>query len=46
MNNDMIINRIANATGKSRKEVIQALKQMSANPYIKKQLRNSNRKYK
>lgn len=46
MNNDMIINRIANATGKSRKEVIQALKQMSANPDIKKQLRNSNRTHK
>lgn len=46
MNNDMIINRIANATGKSRKEVIQALKQMSANPDIKKQLRNSSRIHK
>lgn len=46
MNNDMIINRIANATGKSRKEVIQALKQMSANPDIKKQLRSSSRTHK
>ena len=46
MNNDMIINRIANATGKSRKEVIQTLKQMSANPDIKKQLRKSNRTHK
>ena len=46
MNNDMLINRIANATGKSRKEVIQTLKQMSANPDIKKQLRKSNRNYK
>lgn len=44
MNNDMIINRIANATGKSRKEVIQALKQMSANPYIKEQLKRINKK--
>ena len=46
MNNDMIINRIANATGKSRKEIIQAFKDMSANPYIKKQLRKFNRTYK
>lgn len=40
MNNDVIINRIAHSTGKSRKEVITMLKEMSANPEIKKQLRN------
>ena len=40
MNNDMMINRIANATGKSRKEVIQALKEMSADPNIKRMLAN------
>jgi len=40
MNNDMIINQIAHATGKSRKEVIQALKQMSADPNIKRMLAN------
>ena len=39
MNNDMIINQIAHATGKSCKEVIQTLKEMSANPNIKKQLK-------
>lgn len=38
MNNDVIINRLACATGKSRKEVIQTLKQMSAEPTIKKML--------
>lgn len=43
MNNDMLINQIAYATGKSRKEVIQTLKEMSANPDIKKQLRKFNK---
>ena len=40
MNNDMIINQIAHATGKSRKEVIQTLKEMSANHDIKHMLAN------
>ena len=40
MNNDMIINRIAHATGMSRKEVIKNLKEMSANPTIKRILAN------
>ena len=40
MNKDMIINHLAHATGKSRKEVIQALKEMSANPIIKSMLAN------
>ena len=40
MNNDMIINQIAHATGKSRKEVIQTLKEMSADPTIKRMLAN------
>lgn len=39
MKADMIINQIAHNTGKSRKEVIQMLKEMSANPDIKKQLK-------
>jgi len=40
MNNDMIINRIAHATGMSRKEVIKNLKEMSADPTIKRMLAN------
>ncbi len=40
MNNDMIINRLAYATGKSRKEVIQMLKEVSANPAVKRMLAN------
>ena len=40
MNNDMIINQISHATGKSRKEVIQTLKEMSADPTIKRMLAN------
>lgn len=40
MNNDMIINQIAHATGKSRKEIIKTLKQMSADPTIKRMLAN------
>lgn len=40
MNQDVIINNIAHKTGKSRKEVIQALKQMSADPTIQKELKN------
>lgn len=40
MNNDVIINRIAHNSDKSHKEVIATLKEMSANPEIKKQLRN------
>lgn len=40
MNKDMIINQIAHATGKSRKEVIKTLKEMSADPTIKRMLAN------
>ena len=40
MNNDMIINQIAHATGMSRKEVIKNLKEMSADPTIKRMLAN------
>lgn len=40
MNNDMVINQIAHATGKSRKKVIQILKEMSSNPTIKRMLAN------
>ena len=47
MNNDMVINQIAHATGKSRKKVIQILKEMSSNPTIKRMLANKkiNSKY-
>ena len=41
MNFDMMINNIAYKTGKSRKEVIQMLREMSANPEIKKQLKKN-----
>lgn len=34
MNFDIMINNIAHNTGKSRKEVIQILKVMSANPEV------------
>ena len=40
MNKDKIINQLAHATGKSRKEVIQTLKEMSADPTIKSMLVN------
>lgn len=40
MNNDMIINQIAYATGMSRKEVIKNLKEMSADSTIKRMLAN------
>jgi len=46
MNNDMIINQIAHATGKTRKKVIQALKQMSADANIKRMLVNKKINYK
>jgi DNA-binding transcriptional regulator GbsR (MarR family) len=39
MNQDMMINKLAHITGKSRKEVIAALKQMSSMPDVKKMLK-------
>lgn len=43
MNQDAIINDIAHKTGKSRAEVIRTLKEMSANPMIKKELKKMKR---
>lgn len=40
MKADMIINQLAHNTGKSRKEVIRMLKEMSANPDIKRMVAN------
>lgn len=39
MNQDSIINNIAYKTGMSRKEVIQMLKEMSANLMVQKELK-------
>ena len=44
MSLDVMINRLAYATGKSRKEVIQALRQMSAVPEIQKELKKHGKK--
>ena len=38
MNNDAIINRLANVTGYSRKQVLDVLKKMSNIPEVKKEL--------
>lgn len=38
MNNDAIINRLANITGCSRKQVLDVLKKMSSMPEVKKEL--------
>ena len=38
MNNDAIINRLANITGCSRKQVLNVLKKMSNIPEVKKEL--------
>ena len=40
MNQDMIINRLAHISGKSRKEVIQALRAMSSMPEVQKAIRS------
>ena len=39
MNQDAIINRLAHISGKSRKEVIEVLKMMSAMSEVKKELK-------
>lgn len=39
MSQDAIINRLAHISGKSRKEVIEVLKMMSAMPEVKKELK-------
>lgn len=38
MNNDALINRLANITGCSRKQVLDVLKKMSNIPEVKKEL--------
>ena len=44
MNQDMIINQLANITGRSRKDVISALRQMSQMPDVKKFLNEQKRR--
>ena len=38
MNNDAIINRLADITGASRKQVLDVLKKMSSIPEVRKEL--------
>lgn len=39
MNQDQFINKMAHLSGKSRKEIIDVLKQMSAMPEVQKELK-------
>ena len=41
MNQDQVINKLAQVSGKSRKEVIEVLKRMSAVPEVQKELKKS-----
>jgi signal recognition particle GTPase len=41
MNQDQAINRLAQISGKSRKDVIETLKRMSAMPEVQKELKKS-----
>ena len=41
MNQDMIINQLAHATGKSRKEVIEALRAIGSMPEVQKIIRRN-----
>ena len=41
MNQDAVINRLAHITGKSRKDVIQALRAMSSMPEVQKAIRRN-----
>lgn len=41
MNQDQIINRLAQISGKSRKDVIETLRRMSAMPEVQKELKRS-----
>ena len=41
MNQDMTINQLAHITGKSRKEVIEALRAMSSVPEVQKAIRRN-----
>ena len=46
MNQDMIINQLVHITGKSRKEVIEALRKMSQMPNVKKFLKDEQKRRK
>ena len=46
MNQDMMINQLAHITGKSRKDVIDVLRQMSKMPDVKKFLNDQKRRKK
>lgn len=46
MNQDMMINQLAHITGKSRKDVIDVLRQMSKMPDVKKFLNDKKRRKK
>lgn len=41
MNQDQIINKLAQISGKSRKDVIEVLKRMSAIPEVQEELKKS-----
>lgn len=46
MNQDMMINQLAHITGRSRKDVISTLRQMSQMPDVKKFLNDQKRRKK
>lgn len=41
MNQDQVINRLAQISGRSRKEVIEAIRKISAMPEVQKELKKS-----
>jgi hypothetical protein len=41
MNQDQVINKLAQVSGKSRKEVMEVLKRMSVMPEVQKELKKS-----
>lgn len=44
MNQDQVINRLAQVSGKSRKEVMEAIRKISALPEVQKELRKSRKR--
>lgn len=44
MNQDQVINKLAQVSGKSRKEVIEVLRRMSAMPEVQKELKKSRKR--
>lgn len=44
MNQDQVINKLAQVSGRSRKEVIEVLKRMSAMPEVQKELKKSKKR--